>query len=235
MGVVSMLASAKGGVVEKSGSLERTAANRYATFQRAVAHDWKSYTDEELMLACKDDHGEALEEIYRRYYRQVYLFVCRNYGRKEQAEDITQETFLRIYRGRKAYEPTAKFAVWLYRIVRNLCIDENRRYWNRNVTRETESVVEEGQNSPLDLVASPEQDVRRAIDEERDMKTIQKAIQLLSPEQREVIILNKFQGLSYQEIGEIIGSNADSVKQKAYRAHLRLREILKPLLKEART
>lgn len=222
------------GVRVRPGSLERSLTSRYATAPRAVAHDWKSYTDEELMLACKDDMGEALEEIYRRYYRQVYYFVCRNYSRKEQAEDITQEAFLRIYRGRKSYEPTAKFAVWLYRIVRNLCIDESRRYWNRNVTRETESVVEESQSTPLDLIASNEQDVRQSMDEERDMNTIKDAIQMLSPEQREVIILNKFQGLSYQEIGEIIGSNAESVKQKAYRAHLKLRELLKPLLKEAR-
>ncbi len=234
MGSMTLSPSEHVGLLSRTGSLERTSSSRYARPSKAVARDWKSYTDEELMLACKDDRGEALEEIYRRYYRQVYYFVCRNYSRKEQAEDITQETFLRVYRSRKSYEPTAKFAVWLYRIVRNLCIDESRRYWNRNVTRETESVVEESQSTPLDLIPSEEHDVRHAMDEERDMKTIQDAIKLLSPEQREVIILNKFQGLSYQEIGEIIGSNAESVKQKAYRAHLRLRELLKPLLKEAR-
>ena len=228
------LTSLEAGRVGPAASLERISASRYATPHRSVARDWKSYTDEELMLACKEDQGEALEEIYRRYYRQVYSFVCRNYSRREQAEDITQESFLRVFRSRKSYEPTAKFAVWLYRIVRNLCIDESRRYWNRNVTRETDSTVEEGQNSPLDLLPSEERDVRKTLDEERDMKAIHAAIQMLSPEQREVIILNKFQGLSYQEIGEIIGSNAESVKQKAYRAHLRLRELLKPLLKEAR-
>lgn len=216
------------------GALERSRAGSYATPRDIVARDWKSYSDEELMLACKDDHGEALEEIYRRHHRQVYFYVCRNIGRRDLAEDIAQEAFLRVFRGRKQYEPTAKFAVWLYRIVRNLCIDESRRYWNRNVTRETESVVDENQNTPLDILPDDERDVRRKMDEERDMKTIQDAIKMLSPEQREVIVLNKFQGLSYQEIGEIIGSNAESVKQKAYRAHLRLREILKPLLKEAR-
>ncbi|MCG3196896.1 MAG: sigma-70 family RNA polymerase sigma factor [Candidatus Omnitrophica bacterium] len=215
-------------------ALERSRADSYPTPREIVARDWKSYTDEELMLACKDDHGEALEEIYRRHHRQVYFYVCRNFGRRDLAEDIAQEAFLRVYRGRKQYEPTAKFTVWLYRIVRNLCIDESRRYWNRNVTREAESVVDDSQNSPLDILPDEESDVRRKMDEERDMKTIQDAIKMLSAEQREVIVLNKFHGLSYQEIGEIIGSNAESVKQKAYRAHLRLREILKPLLKEAR-
>jgi RNA polymerase sigma-70 factor (ECF subfamily) len=219
---------------KQSSALERTQSHLYARPLQAVARDWKSYTDEELMLACKEDHGEALEEIYKRYHRQVYYFVCRNYSRKDQAEDIAQEAFLRVYRGRKTYEPTAKFAVWLFRIVRNLCIDESRRYWNRNVSRETETTFEEDQNSPIDLVADDGADVRTALDEERDMRTIQNAIQMLSEEQREVIVLNKFHGLSYQEIGEIIGSSAESVKQKAYRAHLRLREMLKPLLKEGR-
>jgi RNA polymerase sigma-70 factor (ECF subfamily) len=218
----------------KTSALARGESYLYASPHRAVARDWKSYTDEELMLACKEDSGEALEELYRRYHRQVYYFICRNYGRREQAEDIAQEVFLRVFRGRKAYEPTARFTVWLFRIVRNLCIDESRRYWNRNVSREAETIFEEGQISPLDLVADEERDARRQIDEERDLKTIKDAIALLSPEQREVIVMNKFHGLSYQEIGDIIGSNAESVKQKAYRAHLRLRELLKPLLKEAR-
>jgi RNA polymerase sigma-70 factor (ECF subfamily) len=216
-------------------SVETERRSQYAPPPRAVAANrWKSYTDEELMLACKEDSGEALEEIYRRYYRQIYAFVRRNYLRKELAEDIVQETFLRVYRGRKNYEPTAKFSVWLYRIARNLCIDEARRYWNRNVTRETETTLTEEQQTPIDLLQNRERDAREKIDEERDMETIRAAIDQLSPEQREVIVLNKFQGLSYQEIGEIIGSNTESVKQKAYRAHLKLREMLQDLVKESR-
>jgi RNA polymerase sigma-70 factor (ECF subfamily) len=212
------------------------AGSAYAFHNRipTVAENWKEYTDEALMLACRDDRGQAMEELYRRYYRQIYSYVCKNFGRREQAEDIVQETFLRVYRNRKTYEPTAKFAVWLYRIARNLCIDESRRYWNRRVSRESETTLEEDQQSPIDTLEDRERDVRRLIDESRDLATIHEAIEQLSPEQKEVIVLNKFQGLSYQEIGEIIGSNAESVKQKAYRAHLRLREILKPLLKEVR-
>jgi len=191
-------------------------------------------SDEELMLACQADNGAALEEIYRRYYKQIYGFVYRNTNRKELTEDIVQEAFLRVYRSRKSYKPTAKFAVWLYRIVRNLCIDESRRYWNRNVARETESVLVEDQQSPIDLLATEEKDVRQRMDEINDMNRIKAAVDQLSPEQREVIILNKFQGLSYQEIADIIDSNTESVKQKAYRAHLKLREMLEPLLKENR-
>jgi len=213
-------------------AVERATSSPYSLSKELVADNWKNFSDEELMLAVKDDRGEAMEELYRRFYRQVYSYVCRNYKRREQAEDIVQDAFLRVYRSRKTYEPTAKFAVWLYRITRNLCIDETRRYWNRNVTRETESTFDESQQSPIDTLAETERNVRMKIDEDRDMDTIRAAIDQLSPEQKEVIILNKFQGLSYQEIGEVIGSNAESVKQKAYRAHIKLRELLEPLLQE---
>ncbi|MCA9071212.1 MAG: sigma-70 family RNA polymerase sigma factor, partial [Planctomycetaceae bacterium] len=84
------------------------------------------------------------------------------------------------------------------------------------------------------LLTDDEKDVRQRMDEANDMNTIRAAVDQLSPEQREVILLNKFQGLSYQEIAEIIDSNTESVKQKAYRAHLKLREMLEPLLKESR-
>jgi len=221
--------------VPKSGQrVERSKATPYASNRVRAKTDLKSLSDEELMLACKADNGAALEEIYHRYYKQIYGFVYRNNMRKELTEDIVQEAFLRVYRSRKSYKPTAKFAVWLYRIVRNLCIDESRRYWNRNVARETESTLMEDQQSPIDLLADEEKDVRQRMDEINDLNTIKAAVDQLSPEQREVIILNKFQGLSYQEIAEIIDSNTESVKQKAYRAHLKLREMLEPLLKENR-
>jgi RNA polymerase sigma-70 factor (ECF subfamily) len=219
----------------KGKAVERSDASPYASAPQAVARrHYRDYTDEELMLACKEDHGEALEEIYRRYYRRIHSYVYRNFFRKELADDIVQETFLRVYRSRKNYEPTAKFSVWIYRIARNLCIDESRRYWNRNVTRETDTVVTEDQQTPLEILTDESRDVRQSLDEQRDLQTIREAIDKLSPEQREVIIFNKFQGLSYQEIADIIGSNTESVKQKAYRAHLRLREMLEPLMKEAR-
>ena len=221
--------------VESPRVLETPNGSSYASKSRAVAtNSLKNRTDEELMLACKEDNGKALEEIYRRYYKKIHAYVSRNFFRKEHAEDIAQETFLRVYRGRKNYQPTAKFSVWLYRIARNLCIDESRRYWNRNVARETESTINEDQQSPIDMLADREVSVRQKMDEERDLQTIKDAIDRLSPEQKEVIVLNKFQGLSYQEIGEIIGSNTESVKQKAYRAHIKLREMLQDLVRETR-
>ena len=191
-------------------------------------------TDEQLMLACQRGREDALEELYRRHYRPIFLFIVRLLQNQELAEDLAQETFLRIYLNSGSWKPQAKFTSWLYRIARNLCIDEKRRYWNRMVHTESQLKQHDGGDPTpyLDRVEDNRGDARDWLSAKMNEQTIKKAINRLSEEQREVIILNKYQGLSYPEIAEILGATPDSIKQRAYRAHLKLRDILEPLLKE---
>ncbi len=191
-------------------------------------------TDEQLMLACQKGREDALEILYKRFYRQIFLFIVRIVQDRHLAEDLAQETFLRIYNNRTAWQPRSKFSSWIYRIARNLCIDEKRRYWNRMVHMDSQfkESAEFGQSTFLSRVEDNNGDARDAYYSKIDEDTIKQAINQLSEEQREVIILNKYQGLSYQEIGEILGASPESIKQRAYRAHLKLRRILEPILKE---
>jgi len=191
-----------------------------------------SKTDEELMVACQQGDSKALDKLYLRYYQKIFSFILRYVNDPDKAQDILQETFLRVYNWREKYAPTAKFASWLYRIARNLCIDEKRKYWNRMVDLDSQSRLEEDAQGPIDLESDKGFDPRQSLDESIKMDLIRKAIESLSEEQRDVILLNKYEGLSYQEIGDILGISTESVKQRAYRAHLRLREILEPLLAE---
>lgn len=191
-------------------------------------------SDEQLMQACKRGSEEALEQLYARHHRNIYLFIARLIQNRELAEDLAQETFLRVYVNRASWQPNAKFTSWLYRIARNLCIDEKRRYWNRMVQSES-SIQPDGEPGGipyLDRVEDTAADARDAFSRKLDEDTIKKAINQLSDEQREVIILNKYQGLSYGEIANILGASSESIKQRAYRAHLKLRGILEPMLKE---
>lgn len=193
----------------------------------------ESVTDEQLMLACQKGRDDALEEIYRRHFRMIFLFIVRLVQKKELAEDLAQETFFRVYVNRDSWQPQAKFTSWLYRIARNLCIDEKRRYWNRMVQTESQLSSDDYTDVPyLDRVEDDRGDAHDAFKAKMNEETIKQAINQLSDEQREVIILNKYQGLSYSEIAEILGSSAESIKQRAYRAHLKLRGILEPLLEE---
>lgn len=194
----------------------------------------RGLTDEGLMMACRQGRQEALEELYRRHHRAVFAFIFRLVHDRQLAEDLVQETFLRVYGSRKRWQPKSKFTSWLYRIARNLCIDEKRRYWNRLVQRDTDTQI----GSPRDAQSTIDQaedkgcDARQHYTEKVHAEIIRRAVDSLSRDQREVIILNKYHGLSYMEIAEILGVTPESIKQRAYRAHIKLREILQPLLEE---
>lgn len=186
------------------------------------------------MLACKRGRNEALEELYRRHYRPIFAFILRLIRDLQLAEDLVQETFLRVYGSRERWQPKSKFTSWLYRIARNLCIDEKRRYWNRLVQKDTESRIGESPDalSVIDLTEHKGFNARQEHAQNVHAETIKRAVDSLSHDQREVIILNKYQGLSYVEIAEILSVTPESIKQRAYRAHLKLREILRPIMEE---
>src|SRR5690606_8184608 len=112
-------------------TLEHEKAQKKAKEREAQAANLDEVSDEDLMLVCQTGKTEALDEIYRRYYRPMLLFIVRLVQNRDLAEDLVQETFLRVYNNRHSWEPKSKFSSWIYRIARNLCIDEKRRYWNR--------------------------------------------------------------------------------------------------------
>jgi RNA polymerase sigma-70 factor (ECF subfamily) len=191
-------------------------------------------TDEQLMRACRDGRHDALEELYRRHHRAVFAFIVRLVQDHQLAEDLVQETFLRVFGSRKRWQPRSKFTSWLYRIARNLCIDEKRRYWNRLVQRDAEARIGDSSDSlsVIDLTEDKGFNARQRSSQRAHAEIIKQAVNSLSHDQREVIILNKYQGLSYIEIAEILGVTPESIKQRAYRAHLKLREILRPIMEE---
>lgn len=189
-------------------------------------------TDEELMLQCRSGNLRALEELFRRYKDRIYSFAYRMLGRRASAEDVLQETFLRVQSNADSWHPTARFSCWVYRIARNLCVDEMRKYWNRHVYADSQVALDENGQGLLSIIPSEDADPRTVVEERRLQQRIDEAIAALSPEQQEVIILSKYQGLSYPEIAEVLNISQESVKQRAYRAHMRLRAVLRPLLEE---
>lgn len=188
-------------------------------------------SDEELMLAFKNGEESALTELFRRYKDRIYRFAFRLLGNSAQAEDVLQETFLRIHNNASTWQPSARFASWAFRIARNLCVDEKRKYWNRQVVIESQMGAEEGRDA-LAVFTSCDSGPRAESEDSVMAEKIREAIESLSPEQQEVMVLSKYHGMSYHEIAEILGISQESVKQRAYRAHMRLRSSLRPLLKE---
>jgi RNA polymerase sigma-70 factor (ECF subfamily) len=186
-------------------------------------NDTQTPTDEELI--SRFQHGEihAFELIVERYKDQLLNFVYRFLGSQEQAEDILQETFLRVYRNRHAYRRVAKFSTWIYTIAGNLARTELRKRNRRRLFSISDMGVEDKDYEVADEVFNPESYVDTILHEE----VIQREINNLSPKFREVIILRDIQELSYEEIAKVLRIPIGTVKSRVNRARLRLQTQLK--------
>ncbi|MEE9531374.1 MAG: RNA polymerase sigma-70 factor [Syntrophobacteria bacterium] len=178
-------------------------------------------TNEELMQRVQKGDLAAFEALYERFYKQLFHFIVRFVKEQSLAEDILQETFLRIFKERKRYRKTARFSTYLFTIARNLCLDALKTWERKHVLSTQEDFIERA----MDLSKGPS----KIVENDELSQILQRAIDALPRDQREVLLLNKYSGLSYEEIAQIVESTPTAVKQKAYRAMLSLRQKLKKM------
>jgi RNA polymerase sigma-70 factor (ECF subfamily) len=183
-------------------------------------------TDEELLADFQQGDAGAFERLLARHRAPLYTFLVRMLGDREKAEDLAQETFLRIVKGAQAWEQRSRFQSWMYAIARNLCTDRARR----DRFRKTESLdtepVEGAGGSILDAVADPGPLPDQAADSERLRPLLQRALLSLPVDQREVFILREQAGLPFREIAEVTGANENTVKSRMRYALEGLRKAL---------
>ncbi|HEX9577637.1 MAG TPA: RNA polymerase sigma factor [Myxococcales bacterium] len=182
-------------------------------------------TDEELLAAFQQGDVGAFEALLRRHRAPLFTFLLRMLGDRERAEDLAQETFLRIVKGAAAWEQRARFQTWLYTIARNLCVDASRR----DKFRRTGSLDETGPDGdpPLvDSVPGREAAPDRGAESARLRPVLQKALLSLPAEQREVFILREQAGMPFKEIAEMVGVNENTVKSRMRYALEGLRKAL---------
>lgn len=192
----------------------------------ALQNEGQSPTDEELIERFQQGDIYAFELIVKRYKEQLLNFVYRFLGNQEQAEDILQETFLRVYRNRHAYRRVAKFSTWIYTIAGNLARTELRKIKRRRLFSLSDIGMDDKDYEVSDEEFNPEAHVNTLLHDD----VIQKEINRLSPKFREVIILRDIQELSYEEISKILRVPIGTVKSRVNRARLRLQNRLKKLL-----
>ncbi|MCH8873697.1 sigma-70 family RNA polymerase sigma factor [candidate division KSB1 bacterium] len=188
----------------------------------------KKPSDEDLIERFQKGDLYAFDLIVKRYKEQLLNFVYRFVGNQEEAEDIVQETFLRVYRKRKAYKRIAKFSTWIYTIAGNLSRTELRRRKRRKLFSVTDMGYEDRDYEISDEGYNPENHAEGVIQEE----IIHAEINNLSPKFREVIILRDVQELSYEEISKIIRVPIGTVKSRVNRGRLKLQSKLKDLMKK---
>lgn len=162
----------------------------------------------------------------RRYKDQLLNYVYRFVGNRIDAEDIVQETFLRVYKNKHYYKEIAKFSTWVYTIAGNLAKTELRRRKRRKVFSVSNFVNDERDFDIPDMNRNPEKEVDGSIKDD----FIQKAIEKLPSKFKEVILLRDVQGFAYEEISQILNIPLGTVKSRVNRGRLKLQEDLKFLL-----
>ena len=183
------------------------------------------YTDEELIARFQEGDEQAYTELVNRYRDKLMTFVYRFVNDMEQAEDIIQDTMLKLYTHKHYYRNIAKFSTWIYTIAGNLAKTELRKRKNRKVTNISQMGPED-RDYELPSVA-PETD--EVVQSEYIEKKIQTAIQNLPLHFRTVTILRDIQELSYEEISKIVEVPLGTVKSRINRARLQLQKELKDL------
>ena len=183
------------------------------------------FTDEELIRRFQAGDEGAFEEIVNRYANRLMNFAYRFVLDGDEAEDIVQDTFLKVYQNRHAYKEIAKFSTWIYTITANLSKTVLRKRRRRKVFFFSR-MGPEGKEIELPSVhISPEKQIEGRFDE----RSIQSAIAKLPEHFRTAIILRDIQELSYEEISNIINAPLGTVKSRINRARLRLQDELKHL------
>jgi RNA polymerase sigma-70 factor, ECF subfamily len=186
-------------------------------------------SDVQLMLDVKAGDDASLDLLLRRYRTPLVNFLFRMVHDRATAEDLAQEVFLRVYRARKQYSPSAKFTTWLFRIATNLALNSIRDNRHRQMDRSLDAPADEEDSAPLEL---PSREVR--IDQhmiERDRcDFIRRAVAALPEKQRVAVLLHKYEEMDYGEIAKVLDCSESALKSLLFRAYETLRVQLAPLV-----
>jgi len=162
----------------------------------------------------------AWEQIVSCYSRRIYNLCYRFLGRLDQAEDLTQEIFLKVFRNLESYKAeSGQFQTWMIRVGRNLLIDHYRQSKDDRITVSTE---EDGEFNVLDTIPAPQDSPQIELEREEGALLLKKALNLLPPQLREAVVLRDLEELSYEEIGTILKVPEGTVKSRINRARVEL-------------
>lgn len=194
---------------------------------QSFQNQYLSDPDVQLMLKVAAGDNGAFEQLVVRYQDRLVGFFFHLVHDRTVSEDLAQEAFLRVFRSRDRYEPTAKFSTWLFRIAHNLASNQKR-----GAARRREIPLASGSDAhnlrPEEQILAEKSALMptRQLDSTELRNVVRNAIEELSERQRTVVVLHKFEEMSYEEIGEIMGLGTVAVKSLLSRARSKLKEAL---------
>jgi RNA polymerase sigma-70 factor (ECF subfamily) len=178
-----------------------------------------------LRVAAGDEVG--FNYLLEKHYRAVIHFLFRMVHNQAVAEELTQEVFLRVYRSREGYRAEAKFTTWLYRIATNLVVNHARDTRRERSVQNVYLDAPDEETGTTPDVADDEPTVEQNLLREERMAAIRKHVMALPERQRMAVLMHKYQGMDYRQIGEVLKLSESATKSLLFRAYQTLREKLK--------
>jgi len=171
-------------------------------------------TDELIMEAVKGGDLQQASLLFERYHKRIFNFLARMTIDRDLAEDLTQNVFLRIIRYRTSYRSGAKFQSWIYQVARNVFSDHYQAHKNRfsdfvDVEKVSDHITDSSESEDMD---------------EKE-KLLHQSMARLTEEQRELLVLTRFQHMKYEDVAAIMDTTVANIKVKVHRAILKLREF----------
>jgi RNA polymerase sigma-70 factor (ECF subfamily) len=197
----------------------RVSATTPAVHSPSVEFD----ADQDIVARCRSDDREAFAELVRKYQSRVLTLATRMLDNRSEAEDVAQDIFVKVFQSLHDFRGASRFSTWLYRITVNYCLNHIRRRTRQQQTLVLTELEDWLQESPM---SNPQ----KTLEEKQRWALVQAKLQLLSPEHRTIILLRDFEGLSYEEIADVLQLESGTVKSRLHRARMELKALLEPYL-----
>ena len=181
------------------------------------------------MLDVKAGDDSSFDFLLQKYRSPLVNFLNRMVRDSSTAEDLAQEVFLRVYRARKQYTPSAKFTTWLFRIATNVALNSVRDTRHRKMEVSIDAPTDDEDSRPMELRA-PEKRIDEHLLERDRIETIRRAILALPEKQRAAVLLHKYEEMDYAEISRVLDCSESALKSLLFRAYESLRVQLAPLV-----
>jgi RNA polymerase sigma-70 factor, ECF subfamily len=191
------------------------------------AVDWSAMSDAEIMLRVREGEDAGFDLLVQKYHKPIVHFMFRMVHNQAVAEELAQEVFLRVYRSRQTYRAEARFTTWLYRIATNLGVNYARDTKHERAAQNVYLDQPDPETGTTPDVADATATIEHEMVRDERMRAIRQHVMALPERQRTAVLMHKYQGLDYKQIGEVLKLSESATKSLLFRAYQTLRERLK--------
>lgn len=197
---------------------------------RHTAGDFARMDDAAIMLELRAGNMAGFDFLIQKYRKPIIRFMYRMVHNQAVAEELAQEVFLRVYRSRETYRAEARFSTWLYRIATNLGVNHARDTRHERAASTVYLDEPDPESGTTPDVADSTPDVESKILRRERMEAIRQHVMALPERQRMAVLMHKYEGMDYRQIGEVLKLSESATKSLLFRAYQTLREKLKDFI-----